>query len=163
MKVKDVMTTPALSVSEFTDVFHISKLMKENDVGVIPVCSKNGEIKGVVTDRDIVLRVLGEGKQTDSVLAREIMTTQVTTVSPMTDLDDAFLIMSEIKVRRLPVVENKELVGMLTLGDLSQSLDYSVEISDALSELCRGCEKNWLFLENILIFNKENVIMMLVF
>ena len=142
MKVKDVMTTPALSVSEYTDFFHISKLMKENDVGVIPVCSKNGEIKGIVTDRDIVLRVLGEGRTTDSVLAKEIMTTQVTTVSPMTDLDDAFSIMSEIKVRRLPVVSDKELVGMVTLGDLSQSLDYSVEIADALNEVCHGCEKN---------------------
>ena len=142
MKVKDVMTTPALSVSEYTDVFHISKLMKENDIGVIPVCSKNGEIKGIVTDRDIVLRVLGEGRTTDSVLAKEIMTAQVTAVSPMTDLDDAFSIMSEIKVRRLPVVSDKKLVGMVTLGDLSQSLDYSVEIADALCEVCHGCEKN---------------------
>lgn len=142
MKVKDVMTTPALSVSEYTDVFHISKLMKENDIGVIPVCAKNGEIKGIVTDRDIVLRVLGEGRTTDSVLAKEIMTAQVTAVSPMTDLDDAFSIMSEIKVRRLPVVSDKKLVGMVTLGDLSQSLDYSVEIADALCEVCHGCEKN---------------------
>ena len=147
MKVKDVMTTPALSVSEYTDVFHISKLMKENDIGVIPVCAKNGEIKGIVTDRDIVLRVLGEGRTTDSVLAKEIMTAQVTAVSPMTDLDDAFSIMSEIKVRRLPVVSDKKLVGMVTLGDLSQSLDYSVEIADALCEVCHGCEKNWLFLK----------------
>lgn len=142
MKVKDIMSTPALSVSEYTNIFHISKLMKENDVGVIPVCGNGGEIMGVVTDRDIVLRVIGEEKQPDSVTAKEIMTTQVTTVSPMTDLDDAFDIMAEIKVRRLPVVENAELVGMVTLGDLSQSLDYSFEISDALSEVCRGCEKN---------------------
>ena len=139
MKVKDIMSTPALSVSEYTDIFHISKLMKENDVGVIPVCGKNGEIMGVVTDRDIVLRVIGEEKMPDTVTAKEVMTTEVTTVSPMTDLDDASRIMAEIKVRRLPVVEDSELVGIVTLGDLSQSLDYSIEISDALSEVCKGC------------------------
>ena len=142
MKVKDIMTTPALSVSENTDIFHVASLMKEHDVGVMPVCTNNGEIMGVITDRDIVIRVVGEMKHPETVTAKEIMTKSVMTVSPMTELDDAFDIMAELKVRRLPVVENSELIGIVTLGDLSQSIDYSFEISDALCEVCRGCEKN---------------------
>jgi len=141
MKVKDIMTTPALSVSEKTDVYHVAKLMSENDVGVIPVCDDDGNICGVITDRDIVLRAIGEGKNVRTTTAVDIMTRDVTTVSPFTDLDDAFDIMADIKVRRLPVVNDSELVGMLTLGDLSQSLDYSFEVSDALCEVCRGCDK----------------------
>ena len=135
------MTTPALSVGKKTNVYHVAKLMNENDIGVIPVCDDDGNICGVITDRDIVLRVVGEGKNVESTTAGDIMTKDVTTVSPFTDLDDAFDIMSDIKVRRLPVVNNNELIGMLTLGDLSQSLDYSFEVSDALCEVCRGCEK----------------------
>lgn len=142
MKVKDIMTTPALSVSENTDVFHIAALMKEHDVGVVPVCTNDGKIIGVITDRDIVIRAVGEMKHPETVTAKEIMTHSVMTVSPMTELDDAFDIMAELKVRRLPVVENAELIGIVTLGDLSQSLDYSFEISDALCEVCKGCENN---------------------
>lgn len=142
MKIKDIMSTPALSVSEYTDVFHIAKIMAENDVGVIPVCEKNGKIIGVVTDRDIVIRGVSKGQPMDSLIAKEIMTSQITTVSPMTELDDAFDIMAEIQVRRLPVVENSQLIGMVSLGDLSQALDYSFEISDAISEVCRGCGNN---------------------
>ena len=76
----------------------------------------------------------------DKTTAKEIMTEDVTTISPYTDLDDAFDIMSDMQIRRLPVVDKRELVGMLTMGDLSQSVDYSLEISDALCEVCKGCE-----------------------
>lgn len=141
MKVKDIMTTPAFYALENESVFHIAKLMKKNDVGAIPVCNKEGKIVGVVTDRDIIIRAVGKGLNPASVSAKEIMSADVTVISPMTDLDDAFDIMSEIKIRRLPVVENSKLVGMLSLGDLSQSMEYTFEISDALSEVCRGCEK----------------------
>ena len=142
MKVKDIMSTPAVSVSENTDIFHVARLMKENDIGIMPICGQDGKIKGVITDRDIVVRAVGEEKSPETVTAAEIMTRTVTTVSPMTEIDDAFDIMAEIQVRRLPVVNNSELVGIVTLGDLSQSLDYSFEVSDALCEVCKGCDKN---------------------
>lgn len=141
MKVKDIMTSPALYALECESVFRVAKLMKENDVGAIPVCDKDEKIVGVVTDRDIIIRAVVKGLNPASVSAKEIMSNDVTVISPMTDLDDAFDIMAEIKIRRLPVVENSKLVGMLSLGDLSQSLEYTFEISDALSEVCRGCEK----------------------
>lgn len=141
MKVKDIMSTPAVSVSENTDIFHVARLMAENNIGMIPVCAFDGKIRGVITDRDIVVRAAGERKDFFETTASEVMTEDITTVSPMTEIDDVFDIMSEIKVRRLPVVSENELVGVVTLGDLSQSLDYSVEISDALCELCRDCDK----------------------
>ena len=139
MKVKDIMTTPAMSVSENANITQIAKAMKDNDVGVVPVCNDAGAVIGIVTDRDIVLRVLSDGKNIDSVRALDIMSDDVITVSPMTDLDDVYEIMSDIQVRRLPVVDKTSLVGMVTLGDLSQSIDYSFETADVLCDVCRGC------------------------
>ena len=140
MKVRDIMTSPALSVGAETNLQHVAALMRDNDIGVIPVCDNDGNIMGIVTDRDIVIRAVCEKKDMDKTTAKEIMTEDVTTISPYTDLDDAFDIMSDMQIRRLPVVDKRELVGMLTMGDLSQSVDYSLEISDALCEVCKGCE-----------------------
>lgn len=134
------MTSPALSVGRETNLQHIAVLMKDNDIGVIPVCDNDGNILGIVTDRDIVIRAISQNKSITETTAEEVMTKDVTTISPYTDLDDAFDIMSDMQVRRLPVVDKRELVGILTMGDLSQSVDYSLEVSDALCEVCKGCE-----------------------
>jgi CBS domain-containing protein len=139
MKVKDVMTAPALFVLQDTSVLQVSAIMRDNDVGVIPVCDENGTILGVVTDRDIVVRALSLNKSLDTTKVTDIMTSEVTTVSPMTDVDDVYEIMSDIQIRRLPVVDKTTLVGMVTLGDLSQAVDYSFETADVLCDVCRGC------------------------
>lgn len=141
MKVRDVMTTPAFFVGENETAEKTAVLMKEKNVGAIPVCDKDGNILGIATDRDIVVRGIAEGKDPKNVTVGELMTKEITTISPFTSLDDAFDIMSDLQVRRLPVVEKKKLVGMLTMGDLSQAVEYSLEISDTLCEVCRDCEK----------------------
>jgi CBS domain-containing protein len=139
MKVKDVMTTPAMFVLKDTPVSQVSTIMRDNDVGVVPVCDENGSVLGVVTDRDIVVRALSLNKSLDTISVSDIMTSEVTTVSPMTDVDDVYEIMSDIQIRRLPVVDKTTLVGMVTLGDLSQAVDYSFETADVLCDVCRGC------------------------
>lgn len=139
MKVKDVMTTPAMFVLKDTTVSQVSIIMRDNDVGVVPVCDENGAVLGVVTDRDIVVRALSLNKSLDTISVSDIMTSEVTTVSPMTDVDDVYEIMSDIQIRRLPVVDKTTLVGMVTLGDLSQAVDYSFETADVLCDVCRGC------------------------
>jgi CBS domain-containing protein len=139
MKVKDIMTSPAMFVLKDTSVSQVAIIMKDNDVGVVPVCDENGSVLGVVTDRDIVIRALSQNKNLDEIKVSDIMTSEVTTVSPMTDVDDVYEIMSDIQIRRLPVVDKTTLVGMVTLGDLSQAIDYSFETADVLCDVCRGC------------------------
>jgi len=139
MKVKDIMTTPALFVSKDSNLVQVSNTMKEHDIGVMPVCDENGTVIGIITDRDIVVRGIQDGKALVDVKAHEVMSEDVITVSPMTDLDDVYEIMADIQVRRLPVVDKSSLVGMVTLGDLSQSIDYSFETADVLCDVCRGC------------------------
>lgn len=141
MKVRDVMTSPAFFADENENAQKTAVLMKEKNVGAIPVCDGNGNISGIVTDRDIVVRCIAEKKDPKNVTAGELMTKEITTISPFSSLDDAFDIMSDLQVRRLPVVDQKKLVGMLTMGDLSQAMEYSLEISDTLCEVCRDCEK----------------------
>lgn len=140
MKVRDVMTKEIFFVNEDETAEKIAVLMANNDLGVVPVCNKNGDIFGIVTDRDIVIRVIAKEKNPKNVKAKEFMTKNIITVSPFTSLDDAFLIMSDLQVRRLPVVDKKKLAGMVTLGDLSQNMDYSFEISETLCEVCREKE-----------------------
>lgn len=142
MKVQDIMTKNVLFVKENTPIREIAEIMKENDIGSLPVCNKNKEILGIITDRDIVIRGICSKKTVKDIFAKEIMTEKIITVSPFTDLDDAFSIMSDLQVRRLPVVNKKQLIGMLTMGDLSQAVDYSFEISEALFQVCKGCEKS---------------------
>jgi CBS domain-containing protein len=139
MKVKDIMTSPALFVSKDSNLLQAAKTMRDNDIGVIPVCDDGGGVIGIITDRDIVIRGIDSGKSFDQIKASDIMSNDVITVSPMTDLDDVYEIMSDIQVRRLPVVDKTSLVGMVTLGDLSQSIDYSFETADVLCDVCRGC------------------------
>lgn len=143
MKVRDIMSFPPLFAKENDTIQKISKIMKVNDVGAVVICDSSFRVSGIITDRDIILKGICENKNPGTTLAKEIMTKNVTTVSPLTSADDAFEVMAELKVRRLPVVENKTLVGIVTLGDMSQFTDYSTEIADTVFEVCKGCEKKF--------------------
>jgi CBS domain-containing protein len=94
--------------------------MKERDVGIVPVV-EGGRLVGTVTDRDIVVRVVAEGKDPHSVRVREIASTDVVTVDPQQDLDEALRLMASHQVRRLPVVEEGgKLVGIVAQADVAR-------------------------------------------
>lgn len=115
-------------------VVEAAQLMQKHNVGAIPVCDQSGVI-GLVTDRDIVVRNIAHGKSPNETPVKDVMTSQVTTISPETDVDDATKIMSQNQVRRLPVVENNMLVGILSLGDMAADTRFDTEASKALSEI----------------------------
>jgi len=95
-------------------------LMAAHDVGVLPVTDQDDRLVGLITDRDLVLRVLAERRDARSVPLGEIATTRgIETVSPDTQLCDARALMAERRIRRLPVVKDGRLVGMLSLGDVA--------------------------------------------
>lgn len=133
MKVKELMSTNITCVSEDTPVSQIAGHMRKNDVGSLPVCDDAGHIKGIVTDRDLVLRVMA--KETTDVTAGDIMTTDPVTVSPEQNIHDAALLFSAHKIRRLPVTEASRIVGMLSLGDVAVKPVYIDEAGDALSAI----------------------------
>jgi CBS domain-containing protein len=134
MKVRDLMTTNVASVRPDSNVTEVAKLMEKFDIGSVPVCERNGVV-GIITDRDIVLRNIAKGKDPGMTMVRDVMTDEVMTASPDMDVEDVTDIMSEQQIRRLPVVENNKLVGIIALADIAIEDEYDFEASEALSEI----------------------------
>lgn len=137
MKVRDVMTRQIETVAPSSSVEEIARLMKRNDVGSIPVC-EGQKVLGIITDRDIVLKVIADGKNVSSVSAKDIMTSQVITVTSDQDVHEAARIMADNQIRRLPVLEQGRIAGIVALGDLAVEKIHINEAGDALSDISRG-------------------------
>ena len=135
MKVKELMSTNITCACEDTPVMQLAAHMKRNNIGSVPVCDDAGHIKGIVTDRDLVLRVLGGDIPADEITAGDVMTIDPVTVSPETGIHDAALLFSAYQIRRLPVTEASRIIGMLSLGDVAAKPVYIDEAGDALSAI----------------------------
>ena len=118
MKVRELMTADPQTAERDTTLAEIATMMKDEDVGAIPVV-EGGRVAGVVTDRDIVVRCIANGKDATECTAEDVMSTEIRSVDPESDVDEAAGIMADAQVRRLPVVKNGKLVGMLSLGDIA--------------------------------------------
>jgi CBS domain-containing protein len=118
-QIKDLMTSNPVSCESSTTVVDAAKQMGKEDVGPIPVV-ENGQLVGIVTDRDIVLRVVAEGRDPSSTTVGEIASKQLETLSPDEDLDSALRKMASAQVRRLPVVEDGRLVGIVAQADVAR-------------------------------------------
>jgi CBS domain-containing protein len=124
---RDIMTKGAECAQEDQTVADVAKRLKELDVGGMPVCGTDGRLKGMVTDRDIVVKVLAEGKDPSSVKAGELGQGDGETVTIGADdsIDEALRTMKDHAVRRLPVIDGTELVGIVTQADLAKEIDES--------------------------------------
>jgi len=109
-------------------------LMAQYDIGAVPVM-QDGELAGIVTDRDLVLRVMARRLDPSSVTLGEILTRVVTTVTPDVQLSEAREVMAEQRIRRLPVVKDGELVGILSLGDVALADASKRAVGDTLEEV----------------------------
>ena len=126
MKVKQAMHKGVLSSEPSTPVAQLAKQMKESDIGALPITEK-GKFVGIVTDRDIVVRALADGRDISKLTAREIMSSGPTCCKEDEDIDKAVALMEKSQIRRLPVVNAQEqLVGILSLGDISHAVGQSV-------------------------------------
>jgi len=128
------MTKNIAYVNPNSSVVEAAQLMQKHNVGVIPVCDQSGVV-GLVTDRDIVVRNIAHGKSPTDTPVKDVMTSQVTTISPDSDIDDATKLMSQNQIRRLPVVENNTLVGIVSLGDMAADQRFDTEVSKALADI----------------------------
>ncbi|MFD1038754.1 CBS domain-containing protein [Virgibacillus byunsanensis] len=116
--VKDIMSTDVVFCSKEDSLYDAAVKMKERNVGVIPLCTEKNELVGVVTDRDLVLRGYAEKKDSTATI-QEVMSEQLHSIAPDTSVQEASGLMADHQIRRLPVVDDGKLVGMLSLGDLS--------------------------------------------
>jgi len=135
MKLSEIMTKDVKSITVNDTVEHAAEIMKEYNIGSIPVNSDGRGIVGIVTDRDIILRCTSLGKDIKTKKVREIMTSNPVVVDESINVEDAVRIMSERQIRRLPITSNKELVGMISLGDLAVEPKLHSEATEALSEI----------------------------
>ena len=134
MKVGEVMHRGAACVDDDTPLPEVARMMRDEDVGLLPV-SAAGELIGVVTDRDLACRALADGVDPRMLRAGDVMTTNPICCAPSDDVQDAVALMERHRVRRLPVMEEDALVGVIGLGDISHLVGEAVagEIIRAVS------------------------------
>lgn len=135
MTVSNLMKTDIVSVLPSDSLSYAARLLRQHSVGALPVCDEKGSLCGILTDRDIITRGVSYDMNTAKCTVDSIMTTGVVTVSPETSVRDAATIMAKEKIRRMPVVQNNSLVGMLALGDIALSHGFDMEVSKAISEI----------------------------
>jgi signal-transduction protein with cAMP-binding, CBS, and nucleotidyltransferase domain len=133
-KVRDVMTAGPVALEEGASVVEAAQAMRDGDFGsIIVVKEQGGSVGGVVTDRDIVIRVVAEGVDPRSVRLGDIFQGDVTTVGPDESVDKVADLMREKAIRRVPVVEGGRLVGVVSLGDLAKKMDEGRALADISS------------------------------
>jgi CBS domain-containing protein len=136
LKLRELMTTDVRTVSPNDTIVQAATLMDQIDVGSVPVLDKNNLV-GIITDRDIVLRNVAKGFDPNQKVST-IMTNNVAYAAPDMDVHDAAKLMAEQQIRRLPVMENNKLVGIVAIGDLAVESIFENEAGEALSDISQG-------------------------
>jgi CBS domain-containing protein len=132
---REVMTGGAECIGENDTILDAARRLAELDVGAMPICGEDNRLKGVVTDRDIVVKVLAKGKDPSSTRAGELGQGKPVTIGADDSVEEALHTMAEHKVRRLPVIDGHDLVGMVSQADLARSIDEEKvgELVEAIS------------------------------
>jgi CBS domain-containing protein len=133
--IKEVMTRDVRACEPNATVADAAKVMAQEDVGPVPIV-EDGRLVGIVTDRDIVVRVVAEGRDPNATTVKEIASTDLVTVSPGDDLDEALKLLAERQVRRLPVVEGDRLVGIVAQADVAR-LGVDKQTGEVVEEISR--------------------------
>ena len=138
MKVSDVMTSEVETVQMNSTLEEAASIMKVENVGAIPVVDEDDDLVGIITDRDIVVRCVAEGKNPAETNVEEVLTHELETIEPDVDIEEAARLMADKQIRRLPVCEEGELVGMLSIGDLAVKMPHREASAEALREISQG-------------------------
>ncbi len=135
MKLKDLMTTELATLTPDCTVLDAAKTMQAHNIGIIPICEDGDKLKGIVTDRDIVVRNIAHDGDPGSTKLKDLMSYELVTATPTMSAKEAAKLMAQHKIRRLPVVEGDKIVGMISIGDLATHKKLSSEAGSALEEI----------------------------
>ena len=135
MLVKDVMSSPVVTTDEEAPSNKIAKLMSENKFGCVIVTNKDGKPLGIITERDLVLRVLAENLQPESVKAKDVMTSPLATIEPEATISEAARRMSRMDIRRLGVIYKGDLIGLVSSKDILGVMPELIEIIQERSKI----------------------------
>lgn len=137
MRCREIMTSTVKTASVDTPIREVAALMREGDMGSVPVIA-DGKLAGIVTDRDIVVRAVAEGKSPDTPVG-EAMTAEVFSVKPDDFVFEAIRLMGDKQVRRIPVVaEDGSLAGIIAMADIALEVEDQREIAETLEEISSG-------------------------
>jgi CBS domain-containing protein len=128
MLVKDVMSSPVVTVNEGATSNKVARLMEENELGCVIITNKEGKPVGIITERDLVIRVLSKNLKPDAVKAKEIMTSPLVTIEPDATINEAAKKMNKLNIRRLGVIYKGNLVGVVSSKDILGVMPELIEI-----------------------------------
>ena len=135
--IRDAMTSNPRTVDTHSTVVEAARLMRDEDAGFAPIVD-GGRLVGAVTDRDIAIRVVAEGKDPRSTTVRDVMSSDLVTIDPQQDLDEALRLMAQHQVRRLPVVEEDgRLVGVLAQADVAKSAGDDAKTGEMVEQISK--------------------------
>ena len=135
MKLCEIMSERVVTIDMEEPVSAAARLMKSHNIGAVPACGKDGRLRGIVTDRDIVLRCVAGDADPQTTPVKEIMSRAIVTAQPLDDVEKAARLMSQDQVRRLPVLNDGRVVGIVALSDLARSCACEMEAAEALAEI----------------------------
>ena len=135
VKVKELMTQSVIPIGAGESVAVAARTLAHYNIGALPVCSSAGTLCGMVTDRDLVTRCVAVGKDPGKMTVREVMTGKVAWAAPDMEIGVAAHLMGRYQVRRLPVVEDGRVCGMLSLADLTRNEISAPDAADVLADL----------------------------
>ena len=139
MNIREIMTPNPRCVAPNESIQSAARIMRDEDTGAVPVV-ENGKVLGMVTDRDIVIRAVADGAQMNKPV-REIVSGDVVCATPDMSTRDASKLMSEHQIRRLPVVENDRLVGIVSLGDIAVKEGRDSRTGDTREDISEGVKR----------------------
>ena len=135
MKLREIMTDSVVKIHPEETVAVAARTLTHYNIGALPVCDANGRLCGVVTDRDLVTRCVASGRLPEKTPVKDVMTGNVVSASPEMDTAVAAHLMGRQQIRRLPVVENGRLCGMVSLGDMAIREQSNPDAADALGDI----------------------------
>ena len=139
MKIREIMSQPVIRIGADETVEVAARTLTHYNIGALPVCGSDGRVRGLVTDRDLVTRCLAAGRNPSNTKVSQIMSGTVVGITPDLETGDAAEIMGRRQIRRLPVLENERLCGMVSLGDLTRA---EADTGQALSQISSNIRKD---------------------
>ncbi|ASN03920.1 CBS domain-containing protein [Virgibacillus necropolis] len=134
-QIRDIMTSTVFTIKETQSIQEAGAVMSEHNIGSIPVVNNNGDMVGIITDRDITLRSTAQGEDAQTPISQVMTAQQVVQATPDMDVHEAAELMAQQQIRRLPVVENGQVIGMISLGDVAVQHQLTDDAEEALSSI----------------------------